>query len=201
MVFGESITGVILAGGSNRRFPVLKAFIKVDGERIIERILRIYRELFNEILISTNTPEYYFYLGVPLVGDLYPDGGPMAGILSSIINARGEWVFVSACDMPFIKKEMIEYIIQLKVDSPVVVCKVANTLHPLFGLFHCSVAEAMEEYIRAGRKDIKSFLREINTYIIGADKIKKIDPQAENFVNINTLEDYNKFRGGRLCLD
>ncbi len=197
----KDITGVVLAGGSNRRFPVLKAFIKVDGERIIERTLRIYRELFTDILISTNTPEHFFYLGVPLVGDLYPDGGPMAGILSSMINAKGRRVFISACDMPFIKKEMIEYIIQLGDDTPVVVCKVDDKIHPLFGLYHCSVAEVIEEHLKAGKKDTKGLLKEVDTYIIDTKEIKKIDPKAENFVNINTLEDYNKFRGGRLCLD
>ncbi len=197
----KDITGVVLAGGSNRRFPVLKAFIKVDGERIIERILRIYRQLFTDILISTNTPEHFFYLGVPLVGDLYPDGGPLAGILSSMINAKGRRVFISACDMPFIKKEMIEYIIQLGDDTSVVVCKVDDKIHPLFGLYHCSVAEVIEEHLKAGKKDTKGLLKEVDTYIIDAKEIKKIDPKAENFVNINTLEDYNKFRGGRLCLD
>ncbi|MEF9475741.1 MAG: nucleotidyltransferase family protein, partial [Candidatus Mariimomonas ferrooxydans] len=62
----KGCTGVILAGGENRRLPVLKSFIEIDGEKIIERNLKIMKNLFNEVFIVTNQPEVYLYLGFPL---------------------------------------------------------------------------------------------------------------------------------------
>ncbi|MBW2561746.1 MAG: NTP transferase domain-containing protein [Deltaproteobacteria bacterium] len=43
------MTGIILSGGKNARMGENKAFIRVDGERIIDRTIRIFRELFDEI--------------------------------------------------------------------------------------------------------------------------------------------------------
>ena len=98
--FLENCTGAILAGGENRRMPVLKSFIEINGEKIIERNLKIMQRLFKEILIITNQPEVYLYLGLPLFGDVYDVRGPMTGVLTSLLNSSNHWVFISACDMP-----------------------------------------------------------------------------------------------------
>ena len=46
----KSITGVILSGGKNTRMGFNKAFLKIDGERLIDRTIKIFRELFSEIM-------------------------------------------------------------------------------------------------------------------------------------------------------
>ena len=51
------ISGVILAGGDNKRFGgILKSNTIIGGETIISRITGTVRDLFNEIIIVTNTP-------------------------------------------------------------------------------------------------------------------------------------------------
>jgi len=102
-------TGAILAGGENTRMPVLKAFIKVEGMPIIERSLNTYRQLFRDSVIVTNQPEHYSHLGSKMLGDVYDLRGPMTGIFTSLINSSSSWVFVSACDMPFLNKDVIQY--------------------------------------------------------------------------------------------
>jgi molybdopterin-guanine dinucleotide biosynthesis protein A len=49
----KSCTGVILAGGENRRMPVTKAFIRINGKRIIETNVKIMESLFQDIFIVT----------------------------------------------------------------------------------------------------------------------------------------------------
>ena len=56
------MTGVILAGGKNSRIGLNKAFLEIGGKKIIDRTIEIYKKIFDEILIITNTPEDYQYL-------------------------------------------------------------------------------------------------------------------------------------------
>lgn len=105
------MTGVILSGGENLRMPVLKGFLKVGGRPIIERSLGVLMEIFGRAVISANMPEKYFRFGVPLIGDLKKERGPMTGILSALIATGEESVFVVACDMPFISAELIRYMV------------------------------------------------------------------------------------------
>ncbi|MBI5212749.1 MAG: molybdenum cofactor guanylyltransferase [Nitrospirae bacterium] len=191
------MTGVILAGGENRRFPTLKGFIKIGDSTIIEKNLLIMKGMFDEVFISTNMPEKYFYLGVPLVGDALPSQGPMSGIYSALINAKGDCVFVVACDMPFIKKEVISLICDRHADLrsqaiDAVIPIYNNEPQPLFGVYCKTALPYLEEGIANKKTSLKRFLDKIKTDFIGGSDIRKIDPEGRSFVNINTPEDYEK---------
>ncbi|MGD0170160.1 MAG: NTP transferase domain-containing protein, partial [Smithella sp.] len=41
-----NITGILLAGGKNSRTGVNKAFLPIDGIRLIEKTLNIYGQIF-----------------------------------------------------------------------------------------------------------------------------------------------------------
>ncbi|MDP2158720.1 MAG: NTP transferase domain-containing protein, partial [Nitrospirota bacterium] len=73
---------LILAGGENSRFLSHKALAEVKGKRVIETTIELFKKYFNNIYISTNSPELFFYLGLPMIGDLLEQKGPMTGIYS-----------------------------------------------------------------------------------------------------------------------
>lgn len=191
------MTGVILAGGENRRFPTLKGFIKIGDSTIIERNLSIMKGMFDEVFISTNTPEKYFYLGAPLIGDVLPSRGPMSGIYSALINSKYDSVFVVACDMPFVKREVISFICDRyaglrsrAIDAVIPIYN--NEPQPLFGVYCKTAMPHLEEGIADRKTSLKRFLDKIKTDFIDEPEIRKIDPAGASFVNINTPEDYEK---------
>jgi molybdopterin-guanine dinucleotide biosynthesis protein A len=198
------ITGVILAGGENRRFPSLKAFIKIasykDNHTIIERNLKLLKGIFDEVFISTNIPEKYFYLDAPLIGDVLPSRGPMSGIYSSLINAKGDCIFVIACDMPFVKREVVSVICEKhlemssikQVDATIPVFN--DELQPLFGVYCKTALPYLENCVLNEKTSMKRLLSEINTNFIVESDIMKIDPTGKSFVNINTVEDYERIK-------
>lgn len=207
-------TGVILAGGENKRMPVLKGFIEVKGKAIIERNLRIMRKLFNEVFIITNQPERYIHLGVPLFGDVYDTRGPMTGVLTALMNSSNQWIFVSACDMPFINPGLIRYMAderynpgclsimssQQKKDLAimpqsdiydVVVPLVHHRAEPLFAFYSKKTLKTLEHFIRSGKKGIKYFLlnQDKRVKYITSDEIKETSRENLSFINLNTPED------------
>lgn len=197
--------GSILAGGENKRIPYIKGLLKVNGLTIIERNLNILKEIFHRVVISTNSPEIYFPFGVPLIGDIIKERGPMAGIFSVLVSAWVNPVFVIACDMPFVKKELIVYMkdrfeeLSLRNDIDAMVPRFNGEVEPLFGIYNPSIKDRVEESLKAGQKGLYVFLQNINTVYIEEQEIRDIDPDGLSFVNINTLEDYEKI-GGKRCL-
>ncbi|NOZ24504.1 MAG: molybdenum cofactor guanylyltransferase [Nitrospirae bacterium] len=194
------ITGVILAGGDNSRFPVNKGFLCVGGERIIERTLRLFREMFGSVMISTNTPEHYFFSGERMIGDIFPAKGPMGGIYSALLNSATERIFVAACDMPFLNPALVRYLSDIACSADVVICSFEGTLHPLFGIYGKGVLEQLEHHLKEGMTGLGRFASDCGARIVHEEEIKKIDPEGASFVNINTVGDFNKFIGGRICL-
>src|SRR3990167_1356507 len=204
----KNCTGIILAGGENKRMPVLKAFIKINGEKIIERNLKIMRQLFKEIFIVTNQPELYLYLKTPLLGDVYDIRGPMTGIFTSLLNSSNNWVFISACDMPFINGELIKYMASKRDNYDAVVPKSplrpllvkvmtrrgrrGDYIEPLFAFYSKQLMPSMEKAIFSNKTGIKDFLKDKKVKYISAEEIRDIDAKAMSFINLNTLKDMER---------
>ncbi len=209
--FIKDCTGIILAGGENTRMPVPKAFIKSNGKPIIEQNLKAYKELFKEKFIVTNQPEMYVQLEVALLGDIYDIRGPMTGIFTALTNSSSQWVFVSACDMPFINKEIIEYMASkrngydavipnspyppqspLGIESYRLGKVEGKRVEPLFAFYSKKLLVSMEKAVLSDRRGLRDFLRNKKVKYITDKEIRGFDPGARAFVNLNTPEDVKR---------
>ena len=211
---------VVLAGGENRRLPVTKGLIDLGGKKIIESVLDRLGAFFDKLAISTNEPEKYYYLGVPLIGDVYPVRGPMTGIFSALswgeaarpggsIGAAEDafFAFFVACDMPFIKSGLIARMIERKNEitgSPgewdVLAPIWQGRPEPLFSFYRASCLEKMEKNILAGSKrndlSLRRFLEKtVTARYLDEKEVKKIDPGGRSFININTEDELKNFCG------
>lgn len=191
--FLKDCSAAILAGGENRRMPVLKAFIEVDGQKIIEKNLGLIKRIFNEIFIVTNQPGAYSYLDVPMLGDIYDIRGPMTGILTSLLNSPEQWVFVSACDMPFINIDLIRYMASGRKGFDAVVPVLKGKPEPLFSLYSKRLLTSMEKSLLSDKKSLKDFLGGKRVQYITTREIRKFDPEAVSFINLNTPRDIDLY--------
>ena len=204
---------LILAGGENKRLPSIKGFIEINGRRIIESTIELLNKIFERVIISTNTPELYFYLGVPMIGDIIKYKGPMTGILSALSSLKAPEIFVTACDMPFINPRLVRYIVERweevasntlypfeKKKWDGIIPLFDKRLQPLLGIYSKEITCSMEESIKNGQVGLREFLHKINIFYIKEDEVRAIDPKGRSFVNINTPEDFKKEIGGKICL-
>jgi len=192
---------IILAGGENKRFPVIKGFLEISGKRIIETNIELLKGIFDRVIISTNNPELYFYLGVLMVGDVVEYRGPMTGILSGLTIPEVSEVFVTACDMPFINAELIKYIVdKWEKEYDALIPIFDDKPQPLLGIYSKRIAKSMEQSIINGERSLREFLRGINVFYINEEEVRNIDPESRSFININTIEDFQKEIGGEICL-
>jgi molybdenum cofactor guanylyltransferase len=192
---------LILAGGENTRIPFPKGFLPFHGRRIIDQNIDIFRGIFRRIFISTNTPERYFYTGADMVGDILPQKGPMTGIYSVLKVPGVSAVFVTACDMPFINVILMKFLIERwKHGMDALIPIYRKRPEPLFGIYSSNIAEIMASSIRDGNRSLQDFLGRIKVLYIDEEEVRQMDPEGKSFVNINTLEDYQKETGGKACL-
>ena len=181
---------LILAGGENKRLPMVKGFLEIDGKRIIESNIDLLKQIFDRVIISTNKPEQYFYLGLPMVGDTMMERGPMTGILSTLNMPEISEIFVTACDMPFISGELIRSIIdQWNKKWDAVIPVLDKRPQPLFGIYSKTIVQCMENSIKNGTRSLRKFLEGIHVLYIKEEDVRKIDREGKSFVNINTPED------------
>jgi molybdopterin-guanine dinucleotide biosynthesis protein A len=185
------ISGVILAGGDNKRFGgITKSSIVIGGEPIISRIINTIKDLFGEIIIITNTPaEFPEFINYKIVGDHYLNAGPLGGIHAALKSSSGEAIFVFAGDMPFLNKEII--LDQINEFDPekhdILIPKVGKYIEPLHAIYRTSVLNKLEEFMAKSKsRSVRDFLSEMN---VGFLQIKESEESKKAFTNINSPSD------------
>ena len=74
-------TGVILSGGLNTRFDGKnKAFVSIGGRRIIDRLLEVFSDLFDDIILVTNHPDQFLRWDLTIVTDIFDLRSSLTGI-------------------------------------------------------------------------------------------------------------------------
>jgi molybdopterin-guanine dinucleotide biosynthesis protein A len=187
-------TGVILAGGMNKRFSGQdKAFLSVGGKRIIDHLFSIFITLFEEIILVTNDPHKYLEWDVNIVADIFPFRSSLTGIHAGLFYASNSFAFFAACDTPFLKKELVETItnsIEQGVD--IVVPETQAGFEPLCAVYSKKCLKPIEQQIIQKKLTIRQLFKKRRVKKISEKILRKNDPDLVSFFNINTPQDKEK---------
>jgi FdhD protein len=190
----EGITGVILAGGSSRRMGSDKALLPHPGGRFIESIHTQLSALFRKVIVVTNAPELYGFLPCRKVPDLIPGMGALSGIHSGLVHSDTPHIFVVACDMPYLRDDLILHLAGMAGEGDVVVPEGENGLEPLHALYGKEALASIEEALRLGRTRVVAFFDSVRIRKVPREEVARFDPAFHCFRNINTPQDYFRFR-------
>lgn len=199
----NDITGIILSGGKSTRMGVNKSFLKIGEQFVIEKIFNVMKSVFSELIIITNEPELYEFLGVKTYKDIYTDVGPIAGIHSGLTHSKTEKNFVISCDMPLINAEVIQSIIEYPGNAQVKVPFADGFIQQLCGLYSKTLLNLIESDINTELEETRDKLQEkrkckVHQLIHKSESIIISDVENlagynENvFLNMNNVEDYNR---------
>jgi molybdopterin-guanine dinucleotide biosynthesis protein A len=185
------ISCAILLGGKNSRMGgANKAFLRVDGKSILERMMEITKPMFHETIFISNHwhPELNSYMPDFMISDIIPERGPMSGIHAALSICSMPYCFVFACDLPNLSPELI--LKQCKIAEKgydAIIPRHQNGTEPLHGLYSKKLVQPLENYLNSCFDNkIILFLETVNTFFWGVD-------YDRSFININTPDDLAKY--------
>ena len=189
------VTGVIQAGGrSTRMGGEPKAMLELGGKRIIERVVDAVGAVLDDLLVVTNTPERYAFLGLPMVADAFPDGGALGGIYSGVRAAGGEAAFTVACDMPFLHPAIVRMLVERAGEGDVVIPRTGGQLETMHAVYGKRCLGPMEARLRAGQLKIAGFFSDVRVVELDAATVARYRAPEVAFMNVNTPEDLARAR-------
>jgi len=191
--FAEA-SGIILAGGESSRMGVNKAFIEVNGKRIIDATVELFGSLFPEVIIVSNAPLDYAYLNARIAADIIPQKGSLGGIYTGLFYSSYPHSLVAACDMPFIRREVIEYLIGRIDHHDVVIPHLSDGFHPLHAIYSRRCLPFMERLINEDNLKIINFFKKVRVREVKEKELIQFDPLLRSFLNVNAPEDLEKIR-------
>ncbi|HUS93942.1 MAG TPA: molybdenum cofactor guanylyltransferase [Patescibacteria group bacterium] len=183
------LTVTIMAGGKSSRMGTDKSFVPFRGRPLIEHVLEKVNKLGNETIIITNNPAGYDYLGLPIFGDLYANLGPLGGLHSALHHAANPYILLVACDMPWLSRPLLTYLVSLRTTGDVVVPRWDKYPEPMHAVYRKSCLDSVESNLRTGNLKLISFYGEVSVRFVNRDEIEHFDPEGQSFANVNTPGD------------
>jgi molybdopterin-guanine dinucleotide biosynthesis protein A len=183
-----SFTGVILAGGLNTRFSgANKALMQIGGKQILDRIYDVFSNLFEEIILVTNDPLKYVGWDLKIVTDIYPYRSSLTGVHAGIFYSTKSHSFITACDTPFLNKELIEAIIcAVEPQIDIVIPETSTGLEPLCAVYSKRCQKLIEKQIEKQEFKIDKFFNKVRVRKISDQELRVKDPELTSFFNVNT---------------
>jgi molybdopterin-guanine dinucleotide biosynthesis protein A len=190
----HSISGVVLAGGRSTRLGRDKAFLRIDGRPLIERIVELTAEVTEEVIIVANDFDSYTGLDARVVTDFYPGKGALGGIFSGLREVSTQHALVVACDMPFLNIPLLRYMGEFTPDYDIVIPRLEELTEPLHAIYSRVCLSAIEKQLRADDLRISSFFAGFRVRYVERQEIEAFDPGHLSFFNINNQSDFARAR-------
>jgi molybdopterin-guanine dinucleotide biosynthesis protein A len=189
----DQTTFVVLAGGSSSRMGQEKALLPVEGEPLIQRVLRRGRLVAGRVLVITNRPEAYRFLHVPLAMDQFPAKGPLVGLHTALLLIQTRYLVLVACDMPWINPALLSlqlYLLDQGADDAVIP-RHEDQYEPLHGVYRRETCrESIQIALEAGERSLVGWLANTRVGEIGDPVLRLFDPELRCFINLNTPQEY-----------
>jgi molybdopterin-guanine dinucleotide biosynthesis protein A len=196
----HKITGVILSGGKSVRMGGQnKAFLKIEGVPIVKRIQILFEKIFEEIIIVTDQEEMFSSFNARIYRDLIPGRGALGGLYTGLSYSSFPFSFCVACDMPFLKESVIEYLIQSMDAYDAFVPRSKDGLEPLHALYSKNCLEAIKKTMEQENYKIIDFYPLVRVKVIEESDFFSLDPMGESFINVNTPEELMRTQERRSC--
>jgi molybdopterin-guanine dinucleotide biosynthesis protein A len=189
------LTVCIQAGGESSRMGEDKALKSFLGRPLIQRVVERLSPVADEVIVTTNNPDTYRFLGVPLFPDLRPGRGALGGLYTAVASASHPIVAVAACDMPFASAMLLEAMSRLLVEeeADVVIQKSDEGYEPLHAVYRrATCLPAIESAIDADQWKVIAWFPKVKVRVLNPEEVKLYDPSGLAFWNVNTPEEFSK---------
>ncbi len=168
-----------------------KATLPFGDETLLERTVRIVREVVPEVLVISREDQ-------PRVGDFRvvhdsAEGlGPLAGLVKGLEVMSSERAFLTSCDVPFLKPEYLRLMIELSQGHPITVPLVDGYHMTTSAVYTREVLPVAQDLLAARRLRPLFLVEAVDARIVTADDLRDVDPDLQSFRNCNTQEEYEQ---------
>jgi molybdopterin-guanine dinucleotide biosynthesis protein A len=194
----------VLAGGASSRFGSDKARAHLGGQPVLARLSAMLSEAAPTIAIVGDAQKYGAF-GVKCIADRWPGEGPLGGIITALdISGQSlttetppsEWNLIIGCDMPFLTREWLSYLVQRAFVSSVdaVVPKSIYGLEPLCACWRTAASATLRLAFDEGTRKVSEAMKHLRVEILDETHWKRFDSAGRLFWNMNTPADYEEAR-------
>jgi molybdopterin-guanine dinucleotide biosynthesis protein A len=202
MPLSSKRTAIILAGGESSRFGSNKALQLLAGKPLIRHVAERLSQIADETLVVIGyrepRPGYEAVLpsSVKIMNDSREGKTPLIGIATGLQATKSEYAFICACDLPFVKQEVVELLYRRASGADAAIPKWnQGHIEPLEAVYRTSsTLVATRETLSPSGSRLKAMISKLGkvVYVSVEDEVGILDSDLRTFLNVNTREDMDR---------
>src|SRR5438105_3044688 len=144
-------TLLVLAGGDSRRMGRPKAWIEAGDTVLLRYVVERLAPAFSEVMVSFAEPEQMEqHLPYRVVFDRKRSAGPLAGLESGLVSARGDVLFAVGCDMPYVTQKTAEVAVAAARNCDAAIPRHDGLFEPVCGAYRKTALPAIVSALDMG---------------------------------------------------
>lgn len=191
----QPVTGVIVAGGENKRFGgAPKGLARVGGERILDRVAKAIRTVTRDIVLVANAADADAWLpGVTVVHDARAERGSVVGLYTALSGATDARLVVG-WDMPFVSADLLTLVVERLGDgAAAVIPEGPRGPEPFCAAYTAACVPVIEGAIERGEFRMASLVGLLpNVLRVTADDVRRFGDPERLFFNVNDKSDLER---------
>jgi molybdopterin-guanine dinucleotide biosynthesis protein A len=192
------VHGYVLAGGGSTRFGRDKALVELEGAPMLLRMQALLGQVTSKLNVIA-AQDRYSELGVAGIPDRWNGQGPLAGIITALLSSAEHshdvhWNLIVGCDMPFLTREWLTYLVARAAasDSEVVAPQSAHGVEPLCACWRTAATGKLRSALDEGERKITEAMKRLRIEFVDEADWKRFDSAGRLFWNMNTEADYDE---------
>ncbi|MGD9932996.1 MAG: molybdenum cofactor guanylyltransferase [Dehalococcoidia bacterium] len=184
---------VILAGGSSRRFGRDKSHALLDGQPMLEWVVRAVARVSDRVVIAARPgqelPPLEGIGRLEYVVDARVNAGPMAGLEAAFGLLGSGRAFVAGVDAPLLVPGLAIAVLGRLEGAHAALPVVGGRRQPLVGAYDVAVCRrAFSAALDRDERRLLTVLDELMVAELDETEVRKHDPGLRSFENLNTPE-------------
>lgn len=171
-----------------------KANLQLAGKSLLERVTTTMTRDCSQTVVVAAQGQVLPNLSSPctIVRDNVAFEGPLGAILWGMIacESRIQRVFVASCDVPLLRPQCVELILNALDEHEIAIPAIDGRLHPLVAGYRIEVARTARDLFAAGVRRPIALLEHHRVRQIARQEFEAIDPNLQSFMNANTPEEF-----------
>ena len=191
----QPAAGIVLAGGRSTRMGSDKASLVLDGRTLLQRTVDVLAAVATEIVVvraaGQRLPALSAGPPITVVEDPLDGEGPLIGIAAGLRAMSSEVALVVACDMPFLRPELLRMLVdRASGGRRFVVPLYLGRPQPLCSALRREALAVVEAHIAAGDRKVMAIADDLDADRVPPEQWSAADADGRSFENVNTPQEF-----------
>jgi molybdopterin-guanine dinucleotide biosynthesis protein A len=195
--------GYVLTGGKSSRMKTDKAALRFGDTTFAERAAAALQKIAARrvsFVVGTNQAaetDKLLPLDVPRITDIFPHKAALGGIYTALVDTKGEWAAIVACDYPFVTADLFVRLAEIANSADEKIAAIVpvqpdGRVQPLCTLYRVKPCLTAVQRLLNSHKipPIRRLLESVETRLVEFRELTDLHGAKNFFTNVNTPEDY-----------